>query len=58
MVRKDYGIDFNTDISQLQKVGFAIITNFKAKDTDKDKFELDTNIPLFKEDREYIERYL
>lgn len=58
MVKNEFGIDFNTDITQLQKVGFTIITNLKAKDTNKDKFELDTNIPLFKEDRDYIERYL
>ena len=58
MVRNEYGIDFYDDIEQLQKVGFAIVTNLKANDTGKDKFELDTNIPLFKENRDYIERYL
>lgn len=58
MVKKDFGIDFNEDTSQLQKVGFTIITNLKAKDTEKDKFELDINIPIFKDNRDYIERYL
>lgn len=57
-VKDEFGIDFNTDVSQLQKVGFAVVTNFKAKDTDKDKFELDINIPMFKDDRQYIEKYL
>lgn len=55
---KNFGIDFNEDTSQLQKVGFTIITNLKAKDTEKDKFELDINIPIFKDNRDYIERYL
>ena len=58
MVRNEYGIDFYDDIEQLQKVGFAVVTNLKANDTGKDKFELDTNIPLFKENRDYIEKYL
>lgn len=58
MVRNEYGIDFYDDIEQLQKVGFAVVTNLKANDTGKDKFELDINIPLFKENRDYIEKYL
>ena len=27
MVKKDFGVDFDKDITQLQKVGFTIITN-------------------------------
>ena len=58
MVRDEYSVDFYEDIEQIQKVGFAIVTNLKAGDTGKDKFEIDKNIPLFKENRDYIERYL
>ena len=58
MVKRDFGVDFDKDISQLQKVGFAIVTNTTDENIDKDKFELDINIPMFKDNREYIERYL
>lgn len=57
MVKRDFGIDFDSEISQLQKVGFAIITTEKDN-TEKEKFQLDLNIPMFKDDRDYIERYL
>lgn len=58
MVKKEFGINFETEVSQLQKVGFTVITNLKADEIGKDKFELDIDIPIFKDNRDYIERYL
>ena len=58
MVNKDFGVDFDKDITQLQKVGFTVITNNTEENKNSDKFELDINIPMFKDNREYIERYL
>ena len=58
MLETEYGIVFDRDITQLQKLGFKVITNINAKEIKKDKFEIDTNIPIFKDNREYIERYL
>ncbi len=55
MVKDNYNVDFDKDISQLQKVGFAVTSNAEKL---KDKYEVDIDIPLFKEDREYIEKYL
>ena len=58
MLETDYGVVFDRDITQLQKLGFTVITNLKAKENNKEKFEIDTNIPIFKDNRDYIERYL
>lgn len=58
MVKEEFGIDFETEVSQLQKVGFTVVTNLKADEIGKDKFELDIDIPIFKDNRDYIERYL
>lgn len=59
---KGFEKPFDIEISDIfQKVTLALrkdITNLKADEIGKDKFELDIDIPIFKDNRDYIERYL
>lgn len=52
-VRIEYKQDYD-DVSNVQKMGFCIVAN----ELDGKAYKVDKRIPLFKNNREYIEKYL
>ena len=58
MLFQEIGINFN-DLPVYQKRGVCVIKeSYEINNTQRNRWIIDKNIPIFTQDRNYIERYI